>query len=578
MRIGCAKVDITPDAKSIGMLGYGVPHHTVTEIHTRLYARAFFIESENVQSTGNIAIGVAEIAFITPILKKKVVEKVNARYPKANLNEENILLCAQHTHSAPGGYSYHPFYNISTPGLHAGILETYADGIADSIGKAFNFRKKGTIKIGSDEVEPDKKVSFNRSMKAYNANKDVRKLDDSENHLAVNREMSLLLFQDEEGNRMGSINWFAVHTTSMPNTCSKVHSDNKGYAALYLEEHHRDNPDYVAAFAHGNSGDVTPNYIYDKTKKDNRFWNGPYPDHDRNALFNGRIQYEKALDIENSIDNENFETTPLSDIVDYAHQWKDMGNIDIDPRFVDGVKDACTSPSCLGVDMFVGTFSDGLGFPDVITPLARSLSMGVKSYEQNMIRFFKNDRSKSQERKYHAQGVKEIIMETGENRLFGTSDIKNFFMPGVVDKTVEWIKYFAKKGAYDIVAMTPQVLPYQILRIGELAIVTIPFEITTVAGRRLHEQIESELLGDGIEQVLLVPYANAYNGYITTFEEYQVQQYEAGHTVFGQWSLGATMQVCDGLCRQFQKPVRQRDIESDVLPLPPVTELQKLIY
>jgi neutral ceramidase len=574
MRIGCAKVDITPDALPIGMLGYGVPNHTVSDIHTRLYARAYFMEPEHDGSQGNVAIAIAEIAFITPILKQRVVEMLQATYPQSGISAENLLLLAQHTHSAPGGYSYHPFYNISTPGLHHGILHIYAEGIANAIGQAFETRSRGTVKIGTGQMEEDRKVSFNRSMKAYNANKDTEPLAEEESHLAVDRTMTLLLFQDEDGNRLGSVNWYAVHTTSMPNTNLKVHSDNKGYASLYLEEHHRDQPGYTGAFAQGNSGDVTPNYIYDRTRKFNRFWNGPYPDHDRNALFNGRHQFEKALEIENAI----HEASALSDHVDFALQWKDMSNIEVDSRFAGGREDACTSPSCLGLAMFIGTYSDGLGLPDVIIPLARSLSAGVKAYEENVMKVFKNERSRAQARKYKAQGVKEILMETGENRLFGTSDIKNFFMPGAVDKTMEWIKYFARKGAYDVVAMTPQVLPFQVIRIGELAIVAIPFEITTVAGKRLQDVLESELLGDGIEHVLVCPYANAYNGYITTFEEYQVQQYEGGHTVFGQWSLAAVMQVCDGLCREFQKSNDERSITSDVLPYPEETELHRLVF
>ena len=576
MLIGCSKVDITPNAKAVAMLGYGVAHHKVMDIHSRLFSRGFFIQSENSSAAGNTAIAVAEIAFITPALKKRALEILHSKYPKTGLTDANLLLIAQHTHSAPGGYSYHPFYNISTPGLHLDILECYADGIAKSVGDAYNFRKSGTIRMGKGLMEADKKVSFNRSLKAYNLNKDVDKIDDAQKHLAVNREMSLLLFLDEKGNKMGSLNWFAVHTTSMPNTAYKIHSDNKGYASLYLEEHHRENKDYVAAFAHGNSGDVTPNYIYDKTRKHNRFWNGPYNDHDRNALFNGRIQYEKALEIEDDIINSS--TAPLSDVVDYSLQWKNMGNIDLEKRFTSGVKDACTSPSCIGVDMLVGTFTDGLGLPDVVVAPARSISNGVRTYEETTMSIFQNDRGRAQKRKYNAQGVKDILIETGENRLFGTSDIKNFFMPAMVDKTIEWIKYFANKGAYDIIAMTPQVLPFQIIRIGELAIVAIPFEITTIAGKRLQAVLEKDLLHSGIEQVQLCPISNAYNGYITTNEEYQSQQYEGGHTVFGQWSLAAVMQTCSYLSDEFRKSADERTIESDVLPLPGEEELDKLIY
>jgi len=573
MKVGTGKVDITPAPGQIGMLGYGISNHVVEDIHTKLFARAFYIEPDDKDQPA-VAIVVSEIAFITPSIRKKTLAILTSRYPEIGISASGLLLSAEHTHSAPGGYSYHPFYNVTTPGFKPDVLELYASGMADAVALAYRNMTKGSIRIGYSHMEPEKQVSFNRSLKAYNQNKDVDPLEEKDRHLAVNRMMTLLQFRDEKEKLLGSINWFAVHTTSMPNTCYKVHSDNKGYAALYLEEHHRENKDYVAAFAQGNSGDVTPNFVYDKSREHNRFWNGPYNDHDRNTHFNGRLQYEKAKEIE----EQSAQGLPLSDRTDCALQWKDMRYMDLDPEFTGGVEGAMTSPSCLGMDMFVGTFTDGLGFPDALIPASRSLCKGVRTYEESMTMFFKNRRSEAQARKYKAQGVKDILMETGENRMFGTGDIKNFIMPGAVDKTIQWMKYFAKKGAFDMIAMTPQVLPYQIIRIGEVAIVAIPFEITTVAGNRLQALLESALLGDGIEHVILSPYSNAYNGYITTHEEYQVQMYEGGHTVFGQWSLAAVMQNCHNLCTEFAKNPENRDIVSDELPLPTKEDLKKLMY
>lgn len=86
------------------------------------------------------------------------------------------------------------------------------------------------------------------------------------------------------------------------------------------------------------------------------------------------------------------------------------------------------------------------------------------------------------------------------------------------------------------------------------------FEITTVASWRLRKTIEDALFKNGFEHVILCPYSNAYNGYITTYEEYQVQDYEAGHCVFGQWSLNALQQVSSNLANQLTKKKEDRDI------------------
>ena len=134
------------------------------------------------------------------------------------------------------------------------------------------------------------------------------------------------------------------------------------------------------------------------------------------------------------------------------------------------------------------------------------------------------------------------------------------------------MKIYGRKGALKNKPWTPQILPLQIVKIGNLAIVAISFEITTIASFRLKKTVEDILLGkNGYEKVLLAPYANAYSGYITTFEEYQVQMYEGGHTVFGEWSLAALQTKFDELCKAMLVNKEDRNILHDDLP-PEFTE------
>ncbi|MDH3972886.1 MAG: neutral/alkaline non-lysosomal ceramidase N-terminal domain-containing protein [Deltaproteobacteria bacterium] len=80
---------------------------------------------------------------------------------------------------------------------------------------------------------------------------------------------------------------------------------------------------------------------------------------------------------------------------------------------------------------------------------------------------------------------------------------------------------------------TPDILPIQILRIGNLALVGLPVEATTMTGRRMREAVQVELTANGVDQVVFAGYANAYGGYITTAEEFATQQYEGASTLFG---------------------------------------------
>ncbi|MHC4474360.1 MAG: neutral/alkaline ceramidase [Planctomycetota bacterium] len=80
---------------------------------------------------------------------------------------------------------------------------------------------------------------------------------------------------------------------------------------------------------------------------------------------------------------------------------------------------------------------------------------------------------------------------------------------------------------------TPDILPAQIIKIGSLALVGLPVEATTMAGRRIRNAVQAILSEIGVDNVVFAGYANSYCGYITTAQEYAVQNYEGGHTLFG---------------------------------------------
>jgi Neutral/alkaline non-lysosomal ceramidase, N-terminal len=79
----------------------------------------------------------------------------------------------------------------------------------------------------------------------------------------------------------------------------------------------------------------------------------------------------------------------------------------------------------------------------------------------------------------------------------------------------------------------PQVLPVALMRIGSIAVLGIPGELTTTAGRRLRTTVLDVMSGSGVRHVALGTYANEYAQYITTLEEYSSQQYEGASTLFG---------------------------------------------
>lgn len=79
----------------------------------------------------------------------------------------------------------------------------------------------------------------------------------------------------------------------------------------------------------------------------------------------------------------------------------------------------------------------------------------------------------------------------------------------------------------------PRVLPVQVLRIGAVAVVGLPFELTVETGRRIEAAVVDRTGEAGVEGVVVTSVANEYAGYCTTAEEYAEQRYEGGHTLYG---------------------------------------------
>ena len=90
-----------------------------------------------------------------------------------------------------------------------------------------------------------------------------------------------------------------------------------------------------------------------------------------------------------------------------------------------------------------------------------------------------------------------------------------------------------------------------------------------MAGRRLRESVKEVLVTYGKGEfgddtyIVIAGLANSYSQYITTIEEYQIQRYEGGSTLFGPHTLSAYIQ-------EFKKLVKSmlegKNVDSGLSP------------
>jgi neutral ceramidase len=82
----------------------------------------------------------------------------------------------------------------------------------------------------------------------------------------------------------------------------------------------------------------------------------------------------------------------------------------------------------------------------------------------------------------------------------------------------------------------PHVITYQVIQLGDMVLLPLPYEITVESGRRIADACRKSALENGLDadtRFVVVSVSNGYTGYCTTPEEYGEQRYEGGHTIYG---------------------------------------------
>lgn len=561
MQAGLSRQLIPSRQRQIGMMGYGQPHNQVLEAHSDLYVRSLVLRNAAGQ---RLIFSNAEICFVTQAIQQEVLRRLQQIWPE--LQEAELLLSAQHTHSGPGGYSHYAFYNMTIPGFQPAVFEAIVKSFVSSIVAAEAALAPAELAFATAPFEAGMEVAFNRSLPAYNQNPENTPLRSDQTHLAVDRTMYLLRISSPEGRLRGLVNWFGVHATSLSAHNTGLSSDNKGYAAQWLENHlQQQGQQAVCIFAQGAAGDVSPNFH----GSGKRWPRGKFSDDHESMRYNGRLQAEQALKILNAA---AFET--LDETLDSRLHYADLSHLPCAPRFVGGRHDCRSAPAAQGPAFLGGTPVDG---PGISAPLQGLVAGFSRWQRQRYLRQLqKNDPARwAQEREdQQMQAPKVLAVESGRRRFLGLSQPDKLPVPAAADPVLGELKRLSEKGAMREHSWTPQVLPLQIVRIGALALIAFPGEATTTAARRLCQSVQADLEAAGVRRSVFCGYSNAYFGYASTPEEYLLQRYEGGHTVFGRWTLPAFQTAYAEVAAALQAPPEGRAAPPALRP--PVFSEQEL--
>ncbi|XP_048802632.1 putative neutral ceramidase C isoform X1 [Lagopus muta] len=536
--LGVGRADCTGPVAEIPLMGYANPDQVGGGLLTRLYSRAFIVAEPN--DSRRVVFVSTDIGMMSQRLRLEVLKELKIKYGEL-YRRDNVILSGTHTHSGPGGYFQYTLFWITSRGLIKPNLNAIVNGIVKSIDIAHQNMKRGRLFLNRGMVENSQ---INRSPYSYLQNPASERSRYSTN---TDKEMVMLKMVDENGHDLGLISWFAVHPVSMNNTNHLVNSDNIGYASLLFEQEKNKGVlpgegSFVAAFASSNLGDVSPNTkgpfcINTGESCDNPqstcpvggasmcMAMGPGTDMFDSTRIIAQNIYLKAKELYISATQEL--TGPLLS----AHQWVNMSDVQVQLNATHMVK---TCKPALGHSFAAGTI-DGVG--------AFNFTQGSVEGDP----FWDNIRDQllgepSNETKACHQ-PKPVLFSTGE---------------------MTWPHPWH-----------PDIVDVQIATIGSLAIVAVPGEFTTMSGRRLREAVKSEFGSHGTVgmDVVIAGLCNVYTHYITTYEEYQVQRYEAASTIYGPHTLSAYIQLYRGIARAIATNTVQ-DLPSG--PEPPLFNVTSL--
>ena len=432
---------------------------------------------------------------------------------------ENLSISATHTHSAPGGFMQYALYEIPTLGYSDEVVHAYAEGIAQSILLAYQNVQRSSIRSAQSWLMG---ANRNRSPTSYRLNpqseQDVYKEEGD-----TDKTMTQMTFHSTDNKNVisGLLNWFAVHGTSMNSSNHLISGDNKGYASYLMERYWNGNATltgtgkFVAAFASTNLGDVSPNTAGphcietgepcddgDTTNATCRGHRekcrstGPGKDMFESTQIIGELQYAHSINL--TLDQQ--QQRILHGDVAYRHSFIDMSNVTI---VLPNNNVVHTCPAALGYSFAAGT-TDGPGQ----YPFEQGTN--TSNHFLDVMGGFLSVPTKEQ---IQCQAPKPILLNVGQTSF-----------------PYQWL---------------PSIIPISIFRIGQLFILNVPAEFTTMAGRRLRNAVNQSIMDNGYDQepiIVIAGLANSYSSYVTTREEYDGQRYEAASTLYGPHTLAAYIQ------------------------------------
>lgn len=508
---GAVIVDITPPP-GMPMGGYSVMANKGQGFRTRLKARIVYLNDGKGQSMALVQGDLTAGSLL-------VHHMVAARVAEATgLKPENIAFTSSHTHSSPVNFFENDFYNKHTSSgkwLAEKFLDLTVEQISEGILQAYAERRPAKIATGKSEVYG---LTRNRAMKSYVRNENAHNVDikDPEAKFkAINPDLTMLRVdvKDDDGKYkpLAAFTGFSMHNTTIAVPVEVYNGDVYAYPQRDLEwalqDRYQPSWKVVHAVSQATHADMAP-----ATEDNGDNWIGFAPLNWVAARELGQKLGQESLELFDSLEGQLTSDVSLASA---ARELNIRENNEING--VEICKDAA-----VGAPVAAGAYERRTPWLTLIPTFH-----GGNFFARRHI--FTGG----------CQGVKQHL---------GGAYLQPLLEP---------------KDSF------PNKVMFQILKVNDMVMLPLPFEVTAESGRRIADavQLEFETAGMHVNNTWVASVANGYFGYTTTPEEYSNQNYEGGHTIYGKSSTPY-------LAGQLQQLAKDYLANGDVAEMLPVWEYE----
>ncbi len=520
LRAGMARTDITPPP-GVGMAGSGPEGRRSTGYRTRLYVGALVLEDV----TGErIALVVADLPHITANLHRLAAARL---VRTTGIGADRLIISATHTHSGPGHFYGERQYNASTSrieGYDPRMVGFLVERISDAVSRAVDSRRAATIAWGQVAVPG---VITNRSLEAYCENWEVKqscmhaygKPDPAQ---AVDNRLFMLRVDERDGSPIGSYSVFALHGTSIPSLNTLLDGDAHVRIVQRLAAQADSHRPTIHLLANGAEGDVSPVIKRNDCNVPAIGLIDPVPMPRGPGEAVDFIQTSAAR-ARACIDHALVQVDRLADTV-AASAVQLFRNLTNGRSHGVEIRRAFTTAWLPGNDGLCGQ-----------AELGTATAAGAELLEPRVRGW-----------RWLLWPIARLSFEEGKS---------------AVKKTGPWC-HLPKKTLLGPLQATliagehgfPEVAQLSVVRIDNMLLAAVPAEVTTTAARRILEAIDSASSPTTPQSAVLVGLANGFIQYVTTEEEYQLQHYEGGSTLYGPGTAGFLGRRLVELATQLPKP------------------------